>query len=127
MTVILWPNCLNILLFGTAEGRLVRAAVISKIGKTSKTAVLSRFRKKNVAAKRSCLPKIYGYGPVGISAPQGPCLDNSACKLNDPTILGDRSVFRHGLADLNSIIKGTWAQLLPYASQPADHLAPPSG
>ena len=60
-------------------------------------------------------------------APRGPCLDNSACKLNDPTILGDRRVFRHGLADLNSIIKGTWAQLLPYASQPADHLAPPSG
>ena len=80
-----------------------------------------------VVARRSCLPKIYGYGPVGISAPRGPCLDNSACKLNDPTILGDQSVFRHGLADLNSIIKGTWAQLLPYASQPADHLAPPSG
>ena len=125
MTVILWPNCLNILLFGRAEGRLVRAAVIGKIGKTSK--------KKNAAAhtavvaRRSCLPKIYGYGPVGISAPRGPCLDNSACKLNDPTILGDQSVFRHGLADLNSIIKGTWAQLLPYASQPADHLAPPSG
>ena len=38
----------------------------------------------------------------------GPCLDNSACKLNDPTILGDRRAFRHGLADLNSIIKGTW-------------------
>lgn len=42
MTVILWPNCLNILLFGRAEGRLVRAAVIGKIGKTSK--------KKNAAA-----------------------------------------------------------------------------
>ena len=132
MTVILWPNCLNILLFGRAEGWLVRAEVKDKIGKTSKTAVLPRFSKKEsggtaVVAQRSCLPKIYGYGPVGISAPRGPCLDNSACKLNDPTILGDRSVFRHGLADLNSIIKGTWAQLLPYASQPADHLAPSSG
>ena len=50
MTVILWPNCLNILLFGRAEGRLVRAAVIGKIVKTSKTAVLPRFRKKNAAA-----------------------------------------------------------------------------
>ena len=50
MTVILWPNCLNILLFGTAEGRLVRAAVIGKIDKTSKTTVLPRFRKKNAAA-----------------------------------------------------------------------------
>ena len=47
MTVILWPNCLNILLFGRAEGRLVRAAVI---GKTIKTSVLPRFRKKNAAA-----------------------------------------------------------------------------
>ena len=43
MTVILWPNCLNILLFGRAEGRLVRAAVIGKIGKTCK--------KKNAAAQ----------------------------------------------------------------------------
>lgn len=50
MTVILWPNCLNILLFGTAEGRLVRAAVIGKIGKTSKTAVSLRFRKKDAVA-----------------------------------------------------------------------------
>ena len=48
--VILWPNCLKILLFGRAERRLVRAAVICKIGKTSKTAVLSRFREKNAVA-----------------------------------------------------------------------------
>ena len=65
-----------------------------------------------------------GKGAVYAKALRGPCLDNSACKLNDPTILGDRSVFRHGLADLNSIIKGTWAQLLPYASQSAGR--PPS-
>ena len=51
MTVILWPNCLNILLFGRAEGRLVRAAVIGKIGKTSKTVVLPRLRKKTAAAQ----------------------------------------------------------------------------
>ena len=50
-------------------------------------------------------------GAVCTCVPRGPCLDNSACKLNDPAIevcLGDRRVFRHGLADLNSIIKGTW-------------------
>ena len=57
MTVILWPNCLKILLFGRAEGRLVRAAVIGKIGKTSKTAVLPRFRKKNAAAPLPWWPR----------------------------------------------------------------------
>ena len=55
MTVILWPNCLNILLFGRAEGRLVRAVVVGKIDKTSKTAVLPRFRKKHAAAPPWCL------------------------------------------------------------------------
>lgn len=49
MTVILWPNCLNILLFGRAEGWLIKAAVIGKIGNT---VVLPRFRKKNAAASR---------------------------------------------------------------------------
>ena len=55
MTVILWPNYLNILLFGRAEGRqLVRVVVIGKIVKTSKTAVLPRFREKNAAAPPWC-------------------------------------------------------------------------